>query len=199
MSDSSTPRSPCRTRVHPTRRSCDGAEWQTRKNLSYVQTMADQREFASFEEFYPFYLSQHSKPATRAFHALGTGLALANTLKGLAFGPRKQVLLSPVIGYGFAWFSHFVIEGNKPATFGYPAYSFRGDFTMMLDMARGRNAQLQEIADDYLAMMAAEELADEAAEAFAAHPDHTPSPGTTPTQPPSPTLNGSAGPATQPA
>lgn len=138
--------------------------------------MAEQREFSSFEEFYPFYLSQHSKPATRAIHAVGTGLAMLNTAKSLAFGPRKQVLLSPVIGYSFAWFSHFVIEGNKPATFGYPLYSFRGDFTMMLDMVRGRNAELQEIADDYLALMAAEEGAAHAAAAFDAHPAHTPSP-----------------------
>ena len=120
--------------------------------------MAKQRGFSSFEEFYPFYLSQHSKPATRAFHAVGTGLATLNLAKSLAVGPRKQALLTPVIGYGFAWFSHFVIEGNKPATFGYPLYSFRGDFTMMLDMLRGRNSYLQNMADDYLAMMAAEEL-----------------------------------------
>ena len=166
--------------------------------------MAEQREFASFEEFCPFYLSQHSKPATRAIHALGTGLAIANTIKSLAFGPRKQVVLSPIIGYSFAWFSHFVIEGNKPATFGYPAYSLRGDFTMMLDMARGRNGELQEIADDYLELMAAEELAEEAAEAFAAHPPHTPSTAAAPASPaaapvPDAALNGSSAQPTQPA
>lgn len=124
--------------------------------------MPKQLEFSSFDEFYPFYLSQHSKPATRAFHALGTGLATLNLTKSLAFGPRKQILLTPVIGYGFAWFSHFVIEGNKPATFGHPFYSFRGDFTMLLDMVRGRNAELQEIADDYLATLNAVDAATEA-------------------------------------
>ena len=138
--------------------------------------MAEQREFASFEEFYPFYLSQHSKPATRAIHAVGTGLGLLNAAKSLVVGPRKQLVLTPIIGYSFAWFSHFVIEGNKPATFGYPLYSLRGDFTMMLDMVRGRNAELQEIADDYLALMEAEEHAADSAAAFAAHPRHTPSP-----------------------
>lgn len=138
--------------------------------------MAEPLEFDSFESFYPFYISQHSKAATRAFHAVGTGLGIANLVKSLAFGPRKQVVLTPVVSYGFAWFSHFVIEGNKPATFGHPLYSLRGDFTMLYDMARGRNAELQEMADEYLAMMAVRELADEAAIAFEDHPVHTPSP-----------------------
>lgn len=138
--------------------------------------MAAQREFSSFEEFYPFYLSQHSKPATRAIHAVGTGLGMLNAAKSIAFGPRKQLVLTPVIGYSFAWFSHFVIEGNKPATFGYPLYSLRGDFTMMLDMVRGRNGELQTIAEDYLALMAAEEAAEKSAASFDAHPAHTPSP-----------------------
>ncbi len=147
--------------------------------LTYRRLMAKQLEFSSFAEFYPFYLSQHSKPATRAFHAVGTGLATLNLAKSLAVGPRKQALLTPVIGYGFAWFSHFVIEGNKPATFGYPLYSFRGDFTMMLDMLRGRNADLQEIADEYLVVMKAEESAVEAATSDQL-PQETPTPSPDP-------------------
>ena len=54
--------------------------------------------FASFEEFYPFYLSQHSKPATRAIHAVGTGLGLLNAAKSLVVGPRKQLVLTPSLG-----------------------------------------------------------------------------------------------------
>ncbi len=121
--------------------------------------MPENPEFESFEEFYPFYLSQHSKPATRALHAAGSGLALLNLAKSLTVGPKRQAIASPVIGYGFAWFAHFVIEGNKPATFGHPFYSLRGDFTMLIDMARGRNAELQALADDYLAMQEAKEFA----------------------------------------
>jgi len=33
---------------------------------------------------------------------------------------------------------HFVFEKNKPATFRYPLYSLRGDFTMAWDVLRGR-------------------------------------------------------------
>jgi hypothetical protein len=133
--------------------------------------MADKIQFESFDEFYPFYLSQHSKPATRILHAAGTGLALLNLAKSLAVGPRKQALASPVIGYGFAWFAHFVIEKNTPATFGHPVWSLRGDFTMLTDMVRGRNGELQLLADDYAELMQAQAVAASTAEVFfAEHP-----------------------------
>ncbi len=40
--------------------------------------------------------------------------------------------------YGFAWFGHFAVERNRPATFQYPFYSLAGDFRMFADMIRGR-------------------------------------------------------------
>ena len=37
------------------------------------------REFSTFDDFFPYYVSQHSKPATRWFHFAGTHLgALPN-------------------------------------------------------------------------------------------------------------------------
>ena len=42
-----------------------------------------------------------------------------------------------VIGYACAWYSHFFIEGNKPATFGHPLYSFAADWVMISKMVRG--------------------------------------------------------------
>jgi len=43
-----------------------------------------------------------------------------------------------VVGYAFAWFAHFVVEKNKPATFKYPFWSFISDYKMMWYMATGR-------------------------------------------------------------
>jgi hypothetical protein len=43
-----------------------------------------------------------------------------------------------VVGYAFAWFAHFVIEKNKPASFRYPLWSFISDFKMMWYMILGR-------------------------------------------------------------
>ena len=33
---------------------------------------------------------------------------------------RAFLLAAPVVGYGFAWYSHFKFEKNKPATFQAP-------------------------------------------------------------------------------
>jgi hypothetical protein len=51
-----------------------------------------------------------------------------------------------VTGYAFAWFSHFVIEKNKPATFKYPLWSFISDYKMVFYMLTGRmNAEVERV------------------------------------------------------
>jgi hypothetical protein len=92
--------------------------------------------FRNFEEFWPFYLSQHSKVTTRRYHFVGTSLVFV-CLIGAIFYRWWILLLAPVIAYGFAWYSHFFIEGNKPATFGHPFWSLRADFRMFGCMLTG--------------------------------------------------------------
>ena len=105
-------------------------------------------EFASFDEFLPYYVSQHSKPATRWFHFAGTHLGVASGIAGIVRRKPRLIALAPVISYGLAWFSHFAIERNRPATFGHPLWSFRGDFKMLAMMYQGRDAELTRIAID---------------------------------------------------
>jgi hypothetical protein len=105
-------------------------------------------QFACYDEFFPYYVGQHSKPATRWFHFVGTHLGAASGLTGIAMRRPRLLALAPVLAYGMAWFSHFTIEGNKPATFGHPFWSVRGDVQMIAMMWQGRNAELTRIASD---------------------------------------------------
>ena len=96
------------------------------------------RRFASFAEFYPFYLEEHASRTNRRLHFVGTTLVILLALFAL-FTARWWLLLAlPVAGYGFAWAGHFFVERNRPATFSHPFYSLLGDFAMWRDMLTGR-------------------------------------------------------------
>ena len=88
-------------------------------------------EFRNYDEFFSFYLRAHSHPGNRFLHCCGTLIGLAVVAGALATGHPWYALLFPVIGYGFAWTGHFVVEGNRPATFGHPWWSFISDFRMV--------------------------------------------------------------------
>ena len=95
-------------------------------------------QYASFREFYPFYLSEHSDRTCRRLHFAGSTLVLV-VLVLACYSQRWMLLwLLPLIGYGFAWIGHFFFEHNRPATFKYPLYSFAGDWVMYWQMLSGR-------------------------------------------------------------
>jgi hypothetical protein len=86
--------------------------------------------YASFEEFWPFYVRAHSKKATRTLHFLGVTASMACLAGGLLTKRRWLLAAMPVAGYGPAWIGHFFVENNRPATFTYPLWSLRGDLLM---------------------------------------------------------------------
>jgi hypothetical protein len=94
--------------------------------------------FASYEEFFTFYLHEHSHPRNRLMHAAGTVLAAGVVVVAFVLGHPWYALLWPVVAYSFAWTGHFLVEGNKPATFGHPLWSFISDFRMLWLMVTGR-------------------------------------------------------------
>ena len=94
--------------------------------------------FNSLAEFYPYYLGEHQNLTCRRLHFIGSSLVLGCLAALLVTGQWLWLPAAFVCGYGFAWVGHFVFEKNKPATFKYPLYSLRGDFTMALDVLRGR-------------------------------------------------------------
>ena len=91
--------------------------------------MSDEK-IQSFGEFWPFYLGEHRDPKNRALHYIGTTLVLLALVTALVLGQYLLFFLIPVLGYGFAWVGHFIIERNRPATFTYPAWSLIADFKM---------------------------------------------------------------------
>jgi len=93
--------------------------------------------FASFAEFYPHYLAEHSNRTCRRLHFVGTTLVLAALIAAVATGNGWWLAAAPVAGYGFAWIGHFAFEHNRPATFRHPLYSLMGDWVMYKDMLTG--------------------------------------------------------------
>jgi hypothetical protein len=107
------------------------------------------KDLKNFEEFWPFYVHEHSNPLNRRLHFVGTSLALAS-LVGFAVTRRKRFLAAaPVMGYAFAWIGHFIVEKNRPATFTYPGKSLLGDFRMFGLMASGRmKSEIEKVSSD---------------------------------------------------
>lgn len=97
-------------------------------------------EFASFEEFWPHYVGEHRHPVNRALHYTGTVLALGSLATGCVTLNPVLVVAAPVVGYGFSWAGHFLLEGNKPASWTNPVYSLMGDFKMLGLAVRGKMA-----------------------------------------------------------
>jgi len=106
--------------------------------ISAAQLMGMAERFASFAAFWPYYLREHARPATRAVHVGGTWAAATLLLFALLVGPWWLALLAPMVGYGCAWLSHLLIERNRPATFTYPAWSLLGDLRLAWLAATGR-------------------------------------------------------------
>jgi len=101
--------------------------------------MAETR-FATFREFYPFYLSEHRNPTCRKLHFAGSTLVLVLLAAGIATGNPWYFAAVPFAGYGFAWVGHFGFEKNRPATFKYPAWSLAGDWVMYWQLLTGKLA-----------------------------------------------------------
>lgn len=96
------------------------------------------KPFASFAEFYPYYLSEHADPVCRRLHYVGTALVLGVVAYAVVTQTWRALWLVPIFGYGFAWAGHFFFEHNRPATFKHPFYSLAGDFVMFFQMLTGR-------------------------------------------------------------
>ena len=94
--------------------------------------------FASFREFYPFYLDEHSHLTSRRLHFVGSCAAIAFVVLAIVQKNAWWLLAALLCGYALAWVGHFFFEKNRPATFKHPFYSFLGDWVMYKDILIGK-------------------------------------------------------------
>lgn len=100
--------------------------------------MSDEKRIETYREFWDFYVAEHAAPLTRRLHFAGTVFGLILLAWILRTGNYYYIPLCFVVGYAFAWFAHFFVEHNKPATFKYPFWSFISDYKMVWLMLTGR-------------------------------------------------------------
>jgi len=96
------------------------------------------KRFASFREFYPYYLGEHANRSSRRLHFIGSCGVIVLVVLAAATRDPRWLLAALACGYGFAWIGHFFFEKNRPATFRHPLYSFLGDWVMFRDIVVGR-------------------------------------------------------------
>lgn len=94
--------------------------------------------YASFRDFYPYYLTEHRNATCRRLHFVGSWLVIAALLAAIVTRNAWLLLLMPLFGYGFAWVGHFRFEKNRPATFKHPLYSLLGDWVMFWQLLTGK-------------------------------------------------------------
>lgn len=98
------------------------------------------KQFNTFNEFYPFYISEHANAISRRLHFLGSNIALVLFVLAIFYQRVDFFLLAFVQGYACAWIGHFFFEHNKPATFKYPLWSFMGDWRMWWEILTRQRA-----------------------------------------------------------
>jgi len=91
-----------------------------------------------FADFWPEYVLAHRQAATRAFHCVGTIVGWALVVLAIVFRDAWFLLAALVVPYALAWFSHFFVEHNRPATFGHPLWSWLADQRMVGMILTGR-------------------------------------------------------------
>jgi hypothetical protein len=95
-------------------------------------------KYRTFNEFYPFYLSEHRNPTSRKLHFIGTSVVIALLLVAAVTLTWWLVPVALVQAYAFAWAGHFFFERNRPATFQYPGFSFIADWRMWWELLTGK-------------------------------------------------------------
>jgi hypothetical protein len=106
--------------------------------LDVADTIAAMSQPETFAEFWSFYVLAHRQLATRIFHTVGTLSGWSLLIAAIVLRRPWLVLAAVAVPYAFAWFSHFFVEHNRPATFGHPLLSWLADQKMVAMVLAGK-------------------------------------------------------------
>jgi len=90
------------------------------------------------EHFFPFYLSEHQNPKSRALHYGAAAAGMSGLGASIATGSLGFLAAGIGAGYALAWTGHEKFEKNLPATFKVPMGSLIGDYMMAALWLTGR-------------------------------------------------------------
>jgi hypothetical protein len=93
---------------------------------------------ASFANFWPYYLGEHSNRANRRLHFLGTTAALALLAAAAARRSGRLAGAAALAGFSAAWLGHAAFERNRPATLRHPLLSLAADLRLWAETVAGR-------------------------------------------------------------
>lgn len=82
-------------------------------------------EYNNLDDYYPIYLTQHADKTNRGLHLAGFILAFLQLLITIFDFTIFNIILIPVIWYGFAFAGHYLFEKNKPTSYAQPWLSLR--------------------------------------------------------------------------
>ena len=99
-----------------------------------------QKKYTNINEFYAFYLTEHTNTMNRILHFTGIALLALCFIAAMLFHEVNFFLFMPVAAFGFSWIGHLVFERNKPSTLKYPFMSLLSDFIFFGDLLMGRQS-----------------------------------------------------------
>ena len=101
--------------------------------------------YANFNDFYPYYVSQHKNKKNQFLHLVGAVMSILSLLISIFHLSLIGVLLSVLWNYLFSWSGHFCFEGNHPVSFKHPLYSLRASYLLSYEfflVAIGRRKRI---------------------------------------------------------
>ncbi len=102
-------------------------------------------QLATFEQFWPHFLSSHRRPVTRFMHVAALGAAAVGMYAAVRRRRLSPLLIGGAAAFTLATAAHPLFEGNTPQNLGRPLWAARGFLRLCVRTVTGRISA--EVAD----------------------------------------------------